>query len=119
MTVVCAGAKSILDLGLTLEYLETNGVPVIGYQTRSLPAFCRTSPFEVSITLDSAEQIAAAMNAKWSMGLRGGMLVANPIPPQYALSEGMINAAIDQAVTESEEQGLSVKKVRHSCWPGG
>ncbi|OVZ86456.1 pseudouridine-5'-phosphate glycosidase [Yersinia intermedia] len=111
VTVVCAGAKSILDLGLTMEYLETNGVPVIGYQTRSLPAFfCRTSPFEVSITLDNAEQIAAAMNAKWSMGLRGGMVVANPIPPQYALSEGMINAAIDQAVTESEEQGVIGKE---------
>ncbi|OVZ87978.1 pseudouridine-5'-phosphate glycosidase [Yersinia hibernica] len=111
VTVVCAGAKSILDLGLTTEYLETNGVPVIGYQTRSLPAFfCRTSPFEVSITLNSAEQIAAAMNAKWSIGLRGGMVVANPIPEQYALSENMINVAIEQAVKESEEQGVIGKE---------
>ncbi|CNH13434.1 pseudouridine-5'-phosphate glycosidase [Yersinia pekkanenii] len=111
VTVVCAGAKSILDLGLTIEYLETNGVPVIGYQTRSLPAFfCRTSPYEVGITLDSVEQIAAAMNAKWGMGLRGGMVVANPIPPQYALAEEMINAAIEQAVKESEEQGVIGKE---------
>lgn len=111
VTVVCAGAKSILDLGLTTEYLETNGVPVIGYQTRSLPAFfCRTSPFEVSITLNTVEHIAAAMNAKWGMGLRGGMVVANPIPEQYALSESMINTAIEQAVKESEEQGIIGKE---------
>lgn len=107
VAVVCAGAKSILDLGLTTEYLETNGVPLIGYQTQSLPAFfCCTSPFEVSIRLDSAEAIARAMAVKWQTGLNGGLVVANPIPEQFAMPEETINAAIDQAVKEAEEQGV-------------
>jgi len=110
VAVVCAGAKSILDLGLTTEYLETNGVPLIGYQTQSLPAFfCRTSPFEVSIRLDSAEAIARAMAVKWQTGLNGGLVVANPIPEQFAMAEEGINAAIDQAVREAEEQGVTGK----------
>lgn len=110
VAVVCAGAKSILDLGLTTEYLETNGVPLIGYQTQSLPAFfCRTSPFEVSIRLDSAEAIARAMTVKWQTGLNGGLVVANPIPEQFAMPEETINAAIDQAVKEAEEQGVTGK----------
>jgi len=110
VAVVCAGAKSILDLGLTTEYLETNGVPLIGYQTQSLPAFfCRTSPFEVSIRLDSAEDIARAMAVKWQTGLNGGLVVANPIPEQFAMAEESINAAIDQAVREAEEQGVTGK----------
>ena len=110
VAVVCAGAKSILDLGLTTEYLETNGVPLIGYQTQSLPAFfCRTSPFEVSIRLDSADAIARAMAVKWQTGLNGGLVVANPIPEQFAMPEETINAAIDQAVREAEEQGVTGK----------
>ncbi|AXF58437.1 pseudouridine-5'-phosphate glycosidase [Leclercia sp. W6] len=110
VAVVCAGAKSILDLGLTTEYLETNGVPLIGYQTQSLPAFfCRTSPFEVSVRLDSAEAIARAMAVKWQTGLNGGLVVANPIPEQFAMPEETINAAIDQAVKEAEEQGVTGK----------
>lgn len=110
VAVVCAGAKSILDLGLTTEYLETNGVPLIGYQTQSLPAFfCRTSPFEVSIRLDSAEAIARAMAVKWQAGLNGGLVIANPIPEQFAMAEESINAAIDQAVREAEEQGVTGK----------
>ena len=110
VAVVCAGAKSILDLGLTTEYLETNGVPLIGYQTQSLPAFfCRTSPFEVSIRLDSAEAIARAMAVKWQTGLNGGLVVANPIPEHFAMPEETINAAIDQAVKEAEEQGVTGK----------
>ena len=110
VAVVCAGAKSILDLGLTTEYLETNGVPLIGYQTQSLPAFfCRTSPFEVSIRLDKAEAIARAMAVKWQTGLNGGLVVANPIPEQFAMAEESINAAIDQAVREAEEQGVTGK----------
>ncbi|WP_039031049.1 pseudouridine-5'-phosphate glycosidase [Leclercia adecarboxylata] len=110
VAVVCAGAKSILDLGLTTEYLETNGVPLIGYQTQSLPAFfCRTSPFEVSIRLDSAEAIARAMAVKWQTGLNGGLVVANPISEQFAMPEETINAAIDQAVKEAEEQGVTGK----------
>lgn len=107
VTVVCAGAKSILDLGLTTEYLETFGVPLIGYQTSSLPAFfCRTSPFDVSIRLNSAKDIAKAMAVKWQSGLNGGMVVANPIPEAFAMPEEKINAAINQAVKEAEEQGV-------------
>lgn len=110
VAVVCAGAKSILDLGLTTEYLETNGVPLIGYQTQSLPAFfCRSGPFEVSIRLDSAEAIARAMAVKWQTGLNGGLVIANPIPEQFAMAEETINAAIDQAVREAEEQGVTGK----------
>lgn len=110
VAVVCAGAKSILDLGLTTEYLETNGVPLIGYQTQSLPAFfCRTSPFKVSIRLDKAEAIARAMAVKWQTGLNGGLVIANPIPEQFAMAEETINAAIDQAVREAEEQGVTGK----------
>ncbi len=86
------GAKSILDLGLTTEYLETFGVPLIGYQTKALPAlFCRTSPFEVSIRLDSAREIARAMAVKRQTGLNGGPVVANPIPEQFAMPEETIN----------------------------
>ena len=111
VTVVCAGAKSILDLGLTTEYLETFGVPLIGYQTKALPAFfCRTSPFDVSIRLDSAREIARAMAVKWQTGLNGGLVVANPIPEQFAMPEETINAAIDQAVAEAEEQGVIGKE---------
>lgn len=110
VAVVCAGAKSILDLGLTTEYLETNGVPLIGYQTQSLPAFfCRTSPFKVSIRLDKAEAIARAMAVKWQTGLNGGLVIANPIPEQFAMAEETINEAIDQAVREAEEQGVTGK----------
>ena len=107
VTVVCAGAKSILDLGLTTEYLETFGVPLIGYQTSALPAFfCRTSPFDVSIRLNSAKDIAKAMAVKWQSGLNGGMVVANPIPEAFAMPEEKINAAINQAVKEAEAQGV-------------
>lgn len=107
VTVVCAGAKSILDLGLTTEYLETFGVPLIGYQTKALPAFFS---FEVSIRLDSATEIARAMAVKWQTGLNGGLVVANPIPEQFAMPEESINAAIDQAVAEAEEQGVIGKE---------
>ena len=104
--VVCAGAKSILDLGLTLEYLETHGVPVIGYGTKELPAFyTRTSGFKVDYRLDSPEELAAAFHAKREMGLAGGMLVTNPIPEQYSMDADKINAVIDRAVEESRALG--------------
>ena len=110
VAVICAGAKSILDLGLTTEYLETHGVPVIGYQTPTLPAFfCRSSPFTVSIQLDAPAEIARAMVTKWQAGLEGGMVIANPIPAQYAVPEDKINAAIERAVRESVEQGVQGK----------
>lgn len=110
VAVICAGAKSILDLGLTTEYLETHGVPVIGYQTPTLPAFfCRSSPFTVSIQLDAPAEIARAMVTKWQAGLEGGMVIANPIPVQYAVPEDKINAAIERAVRESVDQGVQGK----------
>ena len=108
--VVCAGAKSILDLGLTLEYLETKGVPVIGYGTEELPAFyTRKSGFGVDYRIDTTEELAAAFKAQNEMGLGGGMLVTNPIPEEYAMPLETITAAIDQAIAESKEQGIHGK----------
>lgn len=108
--VVCAGAKAILDLGLTLEYLETKGVPVIGYQTEELPAFySRKSGFGVDYRLDTPYELAAAFHAKTELGMQGGMLVTNPIPEQYAMPEDVINKAIDQAIAESVEQNIHGK----------
>ena len=108
--VVCAGAKSILDLGLTLEYLETKGVPVIGYGTEELPAFyTRSSGFGVDYRLDTPAELAAAFRAQRDMGLKGGMLVTNPIPEEYAMERSVIDAAIDQAIAESREQGIHGK----------
>jgi pseudouridine-5'-phosphate glycosidase len=110
VAVVCAGAKSILDLGLTLEYLETHGVPVIGHGTHSLPAFfSRDSAFGVDYRLDSAAEIAAAMQAKWQLGLGGGLVVANPIPEAHALPRERIDAAIEQALAEAQAQHIAGK----------
>ena len=109
--VVCAGAKSILDLGLTLEYLETHGVPVIGYQTEELPAFyTRKSGFGVDYRLDTPAQLAEAFHVKRELGLRGGMLVTNPIPEEYSMDADVINKAIDEAVEEAKEQGVHGKE---------
>ena len=108
--VVCAGAKSILDLGLTLEYLETKGVPVIGYGTDELPAFyTRKSGFGVDYRIDTPAQLAAAFHAQREMGLKGGMLVTNPIPEEYSMDADVINRAIDQAIAESRAQGIHGK----------
>ena len=109
--VVCAGAKSILDLGLTLEYLETKGVPVIGYGTEELPAFyTRQSGFKVDYRIETPAELAAAFKAQNDMELGGGMLVANPIPEEYAMPFEVINAAIDQAIAESVEKGIHGKE---------
>ena len=109
--VVCAGAKSILDLGLTLEYLETHGVPVIGYGTKELPAFyTRKSGFAVDYELDSPAELAAAFKASQDMGLKGGMLVTNPIPEEYSMDPAVINKAIDEAVAEAKAQGIHGKE---------
>ena len=109
--VVCAGAKSILDLGLTLEYLETKGVPVIGYGTDELPAFyTRRSGFGVDYRVDSPEELAAMFKAQQGLGMKGGMLVTNPIPEQYAMDKEVIDAAIDQAIAESREKGIHGKE---------
>ncbi|MFI3245381.1 MAG: pseudouridine-5'-phosphate glycosidase [Ferrimonas sp.] len=111
VAVVCAGAKSILDLGLTREYLETQGVPVIGYQTDSLPAFyTQESEHSIDYRLDTPEQIAIALKAKWAMDLQGGVVVANPIPAQYAMPLETITAAVEQALAEAVEQGIAGKE---------
>ncbi len=108
--VVCAGAKSILDLGLTLEYLETKGVPVIGYGTEELPAFyTRQSGFRVDYRVDTPAELAAAFRASHAMGLKGGMLVTNPIPEEFAMPKETIDAAIDQAIAECEAKGIHGK----------
>ncbi len=109
--VVCAGAKSILDLGLTLEYLETKGVPVIGYGTDELPAFyTRKSGFGVDYRVDSPAELAGMFSAQTELGLRGGMLVTNPIPEEYAMDKAVIDSAIEQALRESVEQGVHGKE---------
>lgn len=109
--VVCAGAKSILDLGLTLEYLETHGVPVLGYGTKELPAFyTRRSGFSVDYQVDSPEELAAAFKASLEMGFPGGMLVTNPIPEEYSMDPAVINAAIDEAIRQAGELGIHGKE---------
>jgi pseudouridine-5'-phosphate glycosidase len=108
--VICAGAKSILDLGLTLEYLETKGVEVIGYQTKSLPAFyTRTSDYEVNFKIDTPEEIASVFHTKQELALRGGMLITNPIPKEYSMDPKIINKAIDEAILEMDKLGIKGK----------
>ena len=108
--VVCAGAKAILDLPLTLEYLETKGVPVIGYKTNILPAFyTRTSPYKVNYQLDTPKEIAELLKAKWEVGLNGGVLVTNPINEEDSLDEEVMNNAINEAITSMNEQGIKGK----------
>ena len=109
--VVCAGAKSILDLGLTLEYLETKGVPVIGFGTEELPAFyTRQSGFGVDYRIDTAQELAKAFKTQNDLGFPGGMLVTNPIPEEYAMPKETIDAAIDQAIAECEAKGIKGKE---------
>jgi pseudouridine-5'-phosphate glycosidase len=111
VTVVSAGAKSILDLNLTLEYLETKGVPVIGYQTKSLPAFyTRESDFEVNFKIDTAKEIATLIRTKIALDLKGGILVANPIPEAYSMPKEMIDQAIQDALKEMNQLGIKGKE---------
>lgn len=112
VAVVCAGVKSILDIGLTLEYLETQGVPVLGYQTQDFPAFyTRKSGFSCDYRCDSAEIIAKTLKIKWEMGLQGGIIVANPIPWEYAMPAEEINQAIETALQEADNQGIKGKAI--------
>ncbi len=109
--VVCAGAKAILDLKLTLEYLETKGVPVLGYQTQELPAFyTRTSGLKVDYRVDSPEMLAKVLKTQHDLGLHGGILVTNPIPEAYSMDAQAINAVIDQAIAEAEAKGIHGKE---------
>lgn len=108
--VICAGAKSILDLGLTLEYLETKGVPVLGYRTEELPAFyTRTSGFRVDYRVDTPEELARVLRVQTDLGMRGGILVTNPIPEEYSMDPDVINGAINRAIAEAKEQGIHGK----------
>ena len=107
MIVVCAGAKSILDLPATLEYLETMAVPVIGYQTDEFPAFfSRKSGLGVSARLDTPEEIVDFAKAHWALGLKSAILVTNPIPEEYSLSDDFINPIIEQASQDAQDKGI-------------
>lgn len=108
--VVCAGAKSILDIGLTLEYLETQGVPVLGYQTEEFPAFyTRKSGFKADYRVDTPEVVASAMKAKWDLGLNGGIIIGNPIPESESMDEAVISKAIKDALAEAVQLGIKGK----------
>ncbi|MBU1141205.1 MAG: pseudouridine-5'-phosphate glycosidase [Firmicutes bacterium] len=110
VAVVCAGAKSILDLGLTLEFLETKGVEVLGYQTKELPAFySRESGFDLDYEMNSPEDIAKLIHAKWALGLTGGVVVANPIPKAHSMDSKLIHNVIDQALNDAKKVGIKGK----------
>lgn len=110
VAVICAGAKSILDIGLTLEYLETYGVPVIGYQTDEFPAFySRSSGFPAGIRGDSAEEIARTMKIKWDLGVEGGLVIGNPVPSEAELSKDFIDQLISDALAAAKDEGISGK----------
>lgn len=110
VAVVCAGVKSILDLGLTLEYLETKGVMVLGNETDELPAFyTRKSGFKVDYKVDSPKEFAQILKAKWDLQLKGGALIVNPIPEEYSMDEAAINDVIDRAIGEASLQGIKGK----------
>ena len=109
--IVCAGCKSILDIGLTLEYLETKGVPVFGYQTDSMPAFfTRKSEFKVDYNIKNPKEAAEAAKTQWDLGLTGGILLTNPIPEKDSMDEEKINKAIEEALKEAEERGIHGKE---------
>ncbi|MCT4604727.1 MAG: pseudouridine-5'-phosphate glycosidase [Marinisporobacter sp.] len=111
VAVVCAGAKSILDIGLTLEYLETHGVPVVGFGTEEFPAFfTRKSGFGVDYQVDSETELAKALKAKWDLNLKGGMVIGNPIPKEYEMDYDTITTAIEDALQEAKEKGIKGKE---------
>ena len=112
VAVVCAGAKSILDLELTLEYLETHGVPVLGYQTDEFPAFyTRSSGLPVDYRTDTPLEAARILHAKWALGLAGGIIIANPVPEAYAMPSAKIETAIRRALAEAEARGVKGKAI--------
>lgn len=110
MLTVCAGPKAILDIPLTLEYLETKGVPVVSYRSDRLPAFYSSqSPYSPDYRLDDPADIARIFHLQQEMGLSNGMLVCNPVPGQYEIPQEEINPVIEQAVREAEEKGIHGK----------
>lgn len=111
VAVVCAGMKSILDIGRTLEYLETVGVPVVGYKTDTVPAFyARSSGYPADYRVDSAEEVAKALIAKYDLGINGSVLVTNPVPEQYALDPKDIDRTIEEAIAEMDKRGITGKE---------
>jgi len=111
VAVVCAGAKAILDLNLTLEYLETQGVPVLGFQTEELPAFyTRKSGLKVDYRLDSPQEIASFLKSKWGLNLNGGVVIANPVPEIYQMDYDLITKTIDTALLEAHKLGIKGKE---------
>ncbi len=111
VAVVCAGAKAILDLNLTLEYLETHGVPVLGYRTHELPAFyTRKSGFKVDYRLDSPQEIAAFLKSKWGLKLKGGVVIANPVPEASQMDYDVINKTVENALLEAHKRGIKGKE---------
>ena len=112
VAVVCAGAKMILDIGLTLEYLETMGVPVLGFNTDDFPAFyCRKSGFGVDYNAPTALDVARVAKTKWDLGLAGGMLIGNPVPEEYAMDFTEMSAIIDKALASAAEAGVRGKNI--------
>jgi pseudouridine-5'-phosphate glycosidase len=111
VAVVCAGIKSVLDIGRTLEYLETHGVPVVGFRSSTLPAFyTRSSGLPVDYRVDSAADAAAAMKIKWDLGLDGGLVIAVPIPEAHALASDEIDGVIDEAIAAMRREGITGKE---------
>ncbi len=105
VAVVCAGCKSILDINLTLEYLETYGVPVVGFGTDEFPAFYTPrSGFGVDYRVDDPAELAKAIKSKWELGLNGGMVISNPIPEEFAMDHDTITNAIESALVEADEK---------------
>ncbi|MGY3779610.1 pseudouridine-5'-phosphate glycosidase [Isobaculum melis] len=112
VAVICAGAKSILDIKLTLEYLETKGVPVVGVRTEEFPSFfTRRSGFGVDYTIQEEKELALALKTKWDLNLKGGAVVANPVPEAYEMDDAVITKAIQDAVKEAAEKGIAGKEV--------
>lgn len=112
IAVICAGAKSILDIGLTLEYLETFGVPVLGYKTEEMPAFyTRESGYNLDYKIDSVQEMSKSIFTKWSLGLKGGVLIANPIPESFSMDKEFIDTVIEEAVIEAEKKEIKGKKI--------
>jgi len=112
VAVVCAGAKSILDIGRTLEYLETNGVPVVGYKTNRFPSFySRDSEFATDFRLDTADEVASVMATKWDLGLDGGLIIANPVPAESEFPYEQIEEITKRALSEAKEKGITGKNV--------
>lgn len=112
VTVVCAGAKMILDIGRTLEYLETMGVPVLGMRTSEFPSFyCKTSGFGVDYRAETEAEVAKIMANKWNVGLTGGVLVGNPVPDEYALDFGEMSAVVDEALAAADAKGVHGKEI--------